>query len=37
MRRKPPHPNVEGIADDGGNEDGELHSPAAKVVTKIYP
>ena len=31
-----PHPNVEGIADDGGNEDHEHQSPAAKVLTKIY-
>jgi hypothetical protein len=32
MRRKPPHPNTEGIADDGGDENDEHRCPAAKVV-----
>jgi hypothetical protein len=32
MCRKPPHPNAEGIADDGGEENDELQRPAAKVV-----
>ena len=35
MRRKPPHPDAEGIADDGGDENGEHQRPAAKIVTKV--
>ena len=35
MRRKPSHPDAEGIADDGGNKNGEHRRPAAKV-TKIH-
>jgi hypothetical protein len=29
---KAPHPNAEGIADDGGDENDEHRRPAAKVV-----
>jgi hypothetical protein len=36
VRRKPPHLNAEGIADDGGNENGEHQSPTAKVSTKNH-
>jgi hypothetical protein len=36
MRRKPPHPDAEGIADDGGDENGEHQGPAAKVMIKLH-
>ena len=36
MRRKPAHPDAEGIADDGGDENGEQQRPAAKVMIKIH-
>ena len=36
MRRKPPHPDAQGIADDGGDENGEHQRPAAKVVIEVH-
>jgi hypothetical protein len=35
MRRKPAHPDAEGIADDGGNENRENQRPAAIVAKKF--
>ena len=36
MRRKPAHPDAEGIADDGGNENGENQRPAAIAAKEIH-
>src|ERR1700730_594913 len=35
MRRKPSHPDAEGIADDGGDENGKHQRPAAKVAIEV--
>ena len=36
MRRKPSHPDAEGIADDGGDENGKRQRPAAKVEIEVH-
>ena len=36
MRRKPADPDADGIADDGGNENGENQRPAAMVAKKVH-
>jgi hypothetical protein len=36
MRRKPAHPDTEGIEDHGGDENGEHQRPAAKVIIKFH-
>ena len=36
MRRKPAHPDAEGIEDNGGDENGEHQRPAAKVIIKFH-
>src|SRR5450631_4582007 len=36
MRRKPSHPDAEGIADDGGDENGKHQRPAAKVAIEVH-
>ena len=37
MGRKPPHPDAEGIADDGGDEQGEHQRPAAaKIAIEVH-
>jgi hypothetical protein len=36
MRRKPSHPDAEGIADNGGDENGKHQRPAAKVVIEVH-
>ena len=35
-RRKPTHPDAEGIADDGEDENGEYQRPTAVVVIEVH-
>lgn len=36
MHRKPTHPDAQGIADDGRDENGEHQRPAAKVAIEVH-
>lgn len=36
MRRKPPHPDAEGIADHGADQYGKHQRPAADVVIEVH-